>query len=127
LFLGELAEIYADPKVGYEKLSQSTPIVAVLEGRVELAVYFEPALLSGPIGHWYESHLRRAGAELAPNPKFTRPLAVYSVRPCGGMRNSDLLGAISVEQFEQARRASKVAGLPSSVAPNPIPQYKSAR
>jgi hypothetical protein len=121
LFLPNLGLIMADPKVGWYRLMQETPLLMVLTGRVKLTKLGEAREFKnfGVIARLYElaePRLRLVDPEVSKQPL----VKIVPVQICG----EGVLGFVLESDLRLATEGLKAEkGLPPSIYPNPIPVW----
>jgi len=127
LFIGNLGEMYNDPKQGWDGLMKETPILTTLQGTVYLMKLGGASEFRnfGIISKLYELADSRFVAKKSGNKSKTpiRPL-VIPVKLCG-FGYEDSLGFVLFTDFEKALFPEREEGaLPPSIYPNPVPSLR---
>jgi hypothetical protein len=123
LFIPNLGLIQIDPKVGWYRLMQETPLLTVLSGRVSLMRLGEAREFKnfGAIARLYELAEPRLRLVDPATSLQKTPVKIVPVQVCG----SGALGFVLESDLKQAKENREASvGLPPSVYPNPIPEWK---
>lgn len=125
LFLPNLALIQADPKVGWYRLLQETPLLtSFLKGRVRLKRLGEPREFKnfGVIARFYELAEPRLRMREVGEGSLTRAARIVPVQLCG----QDNLGFVLESDLRRASVDDETAGggMPPSIYPNPVPELR---
>jgi hypothetical protein len=127
LFIGNLGEMYNDPRQGWDGLMKETPILTTLQGTVYLMKLGGASEFRnfGMISKLYELADSRfvAKKSIQKSGIPVRPL-VIPVKLCG-FGYGDSLGYVLFTDFEKALIPDREEGsLPPSVYPNPVPNLR---